>query len=286
MEVPVESVSAAPRPMMSMVRSATEVLLPSAIHVQQQPPYSNPNEPPMFAQGTRCPLQVLPLQSFTNMQPAATISSMCISTSTPPATAVPSMPNSCAAPVQLPKWLVASPMGRSDGLDLSKAFWAFNQANELQKQLKSQPSGEALYSKACCLSLAVEEQVHCCVRGSGSRDLGIAVLDSLPLFVASASMLVAPDLPPQMPPGASLRSSLEWRLDLSLELLRQAAAAGYDVSREMPLDPNLRAARQLRPTQFTDLLQQTLHSARGTPRCATGPADMAGTCIATMPAVA
>lgn len=204
----------------------------------------------------------------------------------PPSTAFPSMPNSYAAPVRLQKWVVASPMGRPDGLDLGKAFWAFNQANELQKQLKSQPSGEALYSKACCLSLAVEEQVHCCVRGSGSRDLSSVDLDNLPLFVASSGMLVAPDLPPQMPPGASLRSSLEWRLDLCLELLRQAAAAGYAVSREMPLDPNLRAARQLRPSQFSDLLQQALHSARSTPRCGASPADMVGSCAAPMPVFA
>ena len=71
-----------------------------------------------------------------------------------------------------------------------------------------------------------------------------------------SGVLVAPELPPQLPPGTSLRNTLEARLDLALGLLQAAVASGNFVERQMLQDADLRAVRDLRPSQFVAILQQ------------------------------
>lgn len=157
--------------------------------------------------------------------------------------------------VRAPRIAVTTP-GAGKIVDLGGAFWAFGQSDAIHRQLKGQPSGEALYSQACCLSLAVEQQLLA-ASAKHKAPLSPADLMSLPLSVP-AGAVVAPELPPKMPQGCPLRSLLESRLDLALELLSAASAAGYpsDGANQMQSDADLRVVRELRPGHFATLLHQ------------------------------
>jgi len=160
---------------------------------------------------------------------------------------------SCPRPSSVPTSVPASWSGdRREGLDLGGCFWTFCQANALHWKLKGGPSGQALYSGACCLSLSVDDQVIQCLGPVAGRALEPSDLARLPY----SGVLVAPELPPQLPPGTSLRNTLEARLDLALGLLQAAVASGNFVERQMLQDADLRAVRDLRPSQFVAILQQ------------------------------
>lgn len=151
---------------------------------------------------------------------------------------------------------ITSQQSRLRGLDLGKAFWTFCQANALQQQLKGQTLAEAEYSKACCFSIAVEEQIRACQINSTANCIvsqdGLDRLDTL-----SHVNVVAPDLPPNLPQGSSMRTLVESRLNLCLQFLQAALVADSQLGTRILKDPDLHAVRELRSLQFNKLLQES-----------------------------
>jgi len=133
--------------------------------------------------------------------------------------------------------------------NLGKAFWAFQQANEVHIRLRGHASAEALYNTACCVSRAVEEQLR---RVKGPQaDLQAAMAD-LARVPATTSGVVAPELPMQGN-AATLRGIIDSRLDLALDMLRRALSAGFARASHLRSDPDLRSVRELRASHFACL---------------------------------
>jgi len=196
-----------------------------------------------------------PIRRAQSLTPPPTAQTLPSPTHSLPACVMPApqFAMSCLRPPSMPTSVPASWSGdRREGLDLGGCFWTFCQANALHWKLKGGPSGQALYSGACCLSLSVDDQVIQCLGPVAGRALEPSDLARLPY----SGVLVAPELPPQLPPGTSLRNTLEARLDLALGLLQAAVASGNFVERQMLQDADLRAVRDLRPSQFVAILQQ------------------------------
>lgn len=156
--------------------------------------------------------------------------------------------------MRCPDMILTQPLSNVDLLELGSAYWAFNLADERHRQLMGKPSIEALRSKACCLALAVDEDIRRCTGRQPGQALAPADLNALPRGPVPP---VAPEMPPSLISCSSLRDVVESRLDLALEALWLAASAHHSVASAewMVSDPNLRAIRELRPEQFVLLLR-------------------------------
>lgn len=154
--------------------------------------------------------------------------------------------------IRCPDMNLTQTLSNADASDLASAYWAFNLADERHRQLMGKPSIEALRSKACCLALAVDEDVRRCTGRQPGKALAPADLNALPRAPVPP---VAPEMPPSLFSCSSLRDVVEARLDLALEALWLAQQA-QSSAEWMVSDPNLRAVRELRPEQFVLLLRE------------------------------
>lgn len=140
------------------------------------------------------------------------------------------------------------PLMRGPPAQLSQAYSALNDANNLYVRIYGVPCAEAIYNMACCLSLSSEAQ-RAVIAGTD----------------------VSPGLPPHWAPGTQVgQTLLEARAALSLDMLERAIDAGFNKEQMMRTDADLRAARELRPGRFNGALARI---GTAPPPAAQGPAQ-------------
>jgi hypothetical protein len=136
-----------------------------------------------------------------------------------------------------------------DTLDV--AYHVFRIANDFHLVSTGQPLSSSYYNQACCLSLAVKEQIR--LYKSVFPFSSIKSVSDLSAQPFAAGGVAAP----QLPPATKLESTtalVNQRLDAALILLRTAVGAGYLNYNHMESDADLQTLREIRGVEFMKIV--------------------------------